>query len=380
VLVQIPLRLGRIDNALALAVRFLLRQQSADGAWRSDTYGAFKDGYSLTPLVVHTLLTSGEHEAASAVENGIAFLSSAVGPDGSIDTGAIGLSYPVYTAALTLLVLSTLPGFGRERAAWRSYLAARQLTERLGWHPGDREYGGWGYSQGLPRKPQTDTSVPPFTESNLSATVLAVEALAGIASDDPALKSALQFIWRCQNYSDEIAREEPEFDDGGFFFIYDDPVRNKAGLAGRDRTGRQRYSSYGSMTADGLRGLLRCGLPLDAPRVTAARRWLEKNFTVATNPGNFAAGREALRASAYYYYCWSLARTMAVGGVQDLATAVGGVLWSEALAEELARRQQPEGCWVNDAAEMREDDPILATSMAAGALAVCRQFRARPSP
>jgi len=376
VLLQMPLHLGRIDNVLALAVRFLLRQQSADGAWRSDTYGAFKDAYSLTPLALHTLLASGEREAASAVEKGTAFLSSAVGPDGSIDTGAIGLSYPVYTAALTVHVFSTLPGFARERAAWLNYLAERQLTEELGWHPGDREYGGWGYSQGPPRKPQADRAVPPFTESNLSATVLAVESLrsAGTASDQPALRHARKFVCRCQNYADEVARREPEFDDGGFFFIYDDPVRNKAGLAGRDRTGRQRYSSYGSMTADGLRGLLSCGLPLDAPRVTAARCWLEKNFAVATHPGNFAAGREAVRASAYYYYCWSLARTMAAAGVQKLAKAVGPLSWAEALAEELVRRQQLEGSWVNDAVEMREDDPILATSLAAGALSVCRQF------
>ena len=65
---------------------------------------------------------------------------------------------------------------------------------------------------------------------------------------------------------------------------------------------------------------------------------------------------------------------MAAAGVETLATPAGPGSWTEALAEELVRRQQPEGFWVNDAVEMREDDPILATSMAAGALAVCRQY------
>ena len=36
------------------------------------------------------------------------------------------------------------------------------------------------------------------------------------------------------------------FDDGGFFFIPNDSVRNKAGITGKDTTGRDRYASYGS--------------------------------------------------------------------------------------------------------------------------------------
>jgi hypothetical protein len=391
----IPLDL-RIDRSLALGVRFLLHQQSPDGAWRSDTYGAFKDGYSLTPLVIHTLLASNDREAASALNKGAKFLASAVQPDGTIaasalnkgakflasavqpdgtiDAGPLGLSYPVYTAALTVVVLGKI-GFSKERNAWLAYLRERQLTEDLGWHLSDREYGGWGYSQELPRKPKPNYPTPPFTESNLSATVMAVEALrsAEFVGDDQALQRASCFVRRCQNYADDMAHQEPEFDDGGFFFIYDDPLRNKAGVAGRDRTGRERYSSYGSMTADGLRGLLACGQPLGDSRVVAGRRWLEKNFSAATHPGHFAADRRAVQNSVYFYYCWSLARAMTAAGVQEILAGAGPVCWGEVLADELVRRKQPEGFWANDAVEVREDDPILATSLAIGALAMCRQ-------
>jgi hypothetical protein len=72
-----------------------------------------------------------------------------------------------------------------------------------------------------------------------------------------------------------------------------------------------------------------------------------------------------LQASVYFYWCWSAAQALAAAGV-------GAVPWAEALAEELARRQRPGGSWVNDAVEVREDDPIVATALAAGALSICR--------
>jgi len=43
-----------------------------------------------------------------------------------------------------------------------------------------------------------------------------------------------------------------------------------------------------------------------------------------------------------------------------------------ALADELLRRQEADGSWVNAAGEVREDDPLVATPLAVGALAGCR--------
>src|SRR5207253_5385267 len=128
------------------------------------------------------------------------------------------------------------------------------------------------------RKPPAGRRTPPLTESNLSATVATLEALraAGMANNHPAVRKALLFCERCQNFGDE-----PAFDDGGFFFIYDDGVRNKAGVAGSDKQGRERYASYGSATADGFRALILCGLPPDHPRVGAARGWLQTHFNAA---------------------------------------------------------------------------------------------------
>src|SRR5262249_44278053 len=115
----------------------------------------------------------------------------------------------------------------------------------------------------------------------------------------------------------------------------------------------------------GLRALLACGLPRDAARVTAARHWLTDNFSAAAHPGRFGPGRSALKASVYFYWCWSAAHALAAAGA-------GGGPWAEPLGEELVRRQRRGGSWVNDAVEVREDDPIVATALAAGTLSICR--------
>jgi len=59
-----------------------------------------------------------------------------------------------------------------------------------------------------------------------------------------------------------------------------------------------------------------------------------------------------------------------------LMTDQGEVRWAEALAEELLRRQRPDGSFANPASEMREDDPVVATSFALAALGVTRSVLA----
>lgn len=371
-------RLQRIDRSLSGAAAFLCAQQSPEGDWRPDTYGAFKDGASLTPLVLQALsgIPSTE-ELAPVYRKGTDYLANMVRSDGSIDAGPHGLSYPVYTAANAVLVLSNPCNaqYRKPRDAWLSYLRARQLVEELGWQPTDREYGGWGYASGLPRKPKPGEAAPLLTESNLSATAFALTALrsAGVPANDAAIQKARVFVQRCQNYTVDSKVRDPAFEDGGFFFIYADSVRNKAGVAGIDRAGRERYVSYGSVTADGVRALLACGLPVADDRVVAARSWLEKNFSAASHPGRYPNERLSDRPALYFYYCCSVAQALRALDVQDLEQPAGKVRWAEALAEEILKRQRADGSWVNSAKAVREDEPVLATSLAAMALAVCRE-------
>jgi len=369
----------RTDAALGRAARFLVARQAADGAWRSATYGCFRDGPELTPHILSCLffLPQGGDGVATSFRRGADFLAKMVGGDGAIAAGPRGLNFPVFTAASASRVVG-LEKTGEERrrahAAWLAYLRTWQLTEALGWTPDDPEYGGWGFSIELPRKPKEGQLRERFFESNLVATIFGIACLrsAKAPPDDPAYGKALAFVKRCQNFAEAPAASDPRFDDGGFFFIPNDALQNKAGVAGKDRSGRLRFHSYGSMTADGLRALVRCGLPLDHPRVVAARAWLETHFTPATNPGIFEPSRAALRDATHFYYCWAVAHAFLALGVQEVQTASGKVKWAEALAEELVRRQEADGSWLNACTDAKEDDPLVATPWAAAALAICR--------
>jgi Prenyltransferase and squalene oxidase repeat len=352
----------RVEQSLGRAARFLLDRQSADGAWRSDRYGQFQDGTALTPLVLEALLSlAPSSERDAALRKGVLFLEGLVRADGTINAGEFGLAYPVYTSAGTVGVLSCWERDRHHatRDRWLASLRGRQLNEQLGWAPSDPQYGGWGYCPVIPRKPKPNELTPPLLESNLSATVFALSALreAAVPADDPAFQQARVFVERCQNFAND--HPDPAVDDGGFFFIQDDPVRNKAGAAGRDVTGRQRFHSYGSTTADGLRALLLCGLPADHVRVTQARAWLTAHFPADRDPG---------RAAVFFYFHRSASRAFDALGIQDIDGPEGNVRWRDAMTEELLGRQLEDGSWANRVLLVREDEPLVATSFAVLAL------------
>lgn len=361
-------RAARIDRALASAAQFLTERQDPDGAWRSGVHGSFRDGPSLTPHVLSTLFFIGRDGEPSreAFHRGQAYLATLIQEDRSP-----ALHFPVYTAAAAswVAVLESRSADSlRIESMWVDYLRARQLSGALGWDAHDVEFGGWGYAPVIPRKPRSGEGRHPLIASNLSATLFAIGALrsAQIPPSDPAYRDALQFVMRCQNFSDDPSQRDDRFDDGGFFFQPNDAATNKAGIAGVDRFGRTRFNSYGSTTCDGIRALLQCGLPPDHPRVVAARHWIEKNFTVLTNPGTFAPDRESIREATYFYYCWSLAHAMRRGQVHELNRTA-------ALADELISRQRADGSWKNELTDAKEDDPLVATPFAAAALAICRE-------
>jgi len=368
----------RSEMARKRAAKFLESKQSSDGAWRSDIFGTFKDGTALTPLVLHALLLTDSK--CPSVPRAARYLVDMVQADGTVRAPEKhGFDYPLYTSALSVTALSnsSLAEYRHARNAWLSDLRTRQLTEQHGWQPADREYGGWGYCHSLPRRPRSGELIPPMTESNISATAFALTALtaAAVPATDPAFTRALTFVKRCQNWPDDDAKRNLTFDDGGFFFIYDDPIRNKAASAGKDANGVERYRSYGSVTADGFRCLTLCGLEADSSRFRAAAHWLQNHFLPDHCPGPFPAKAEVARASLYFYWTMSMAQTeLRTWQPQDVKLRGGPKspkTWHESLADAVIAKQRSDGSWSNPADAFRENDPLVATSFACIALAYC---------
>jgi hypothetical protein len=352
---------ARVDAALDRGAVFLLQRQGADGAWRSQTYGAFRDGYSQTPVVLSALLFAPPRtQLSAAYDRGVDFLATLVGPSGAVERH---LDYPVYAGAGALFVLSVAknPRHLDVRDALVAYLRARQLDERHGWQPTDLAYGGWGYFAGPLTKPASGAPASHLLSSNLSSTLFAVGALqlAGVPWSDPIFGKARRFVERCQNWSPGEAFDAA-VDDGGFFFTPTNALQNKAGVA---RDAPRRYRSYGSMTADGLRALLRLGHGLGSPRATAAAMWLRKTFEPARPAGAYPANREVQRRSVFYYWSWTMAHVF---------MHLGDSVRAQSLAEAVLMKQGSDGAWRNPSTDLREDDPLVATPLAMSTLAIAR--------
>lgn len=358
--------INRMEGSIGAAVRFLTTRQGQDGAWRSEIYGPFKDGPSLTSLIAATLAPLHHRaDCHNAWLQAVQYLAT-LAPYETARGHHAEMTYPVYTAAGAVIALANQPEFGAARNNWLSYLRSLQLSDAHGWQPSDTSYGGWSYAAtGL--QPINGLPATPLAVPNLSATVFALDALrtAGVCESDSAIRQALTFVKRCQNWSDDPNQRDPHFDDGGFFFLIDDPQRNKAGEVGHDATGQLRFASYGSATADGLRALTACGLQPDSPRRIAAQNWLLQNFSATKHPGHYSSAREHLRPTLYYYFCYSAARA--------LAKHDGAAGKRSNLAEALLARQRPDGSWFNPAVDVREDDPLVATPLAIQALMACAE-------
>ena len=344
-------RLDTIHDSLARATKFLASKQDKDGAWRSGVHGSFKDGESLTPLVMTSLFFLQAYDPAGqeAFSRGDAYLF----PKGRREEPR-AMSFPLYTHTMYVW-LAAMTKSDPDRRIYIDWHLERlrklQLNEAHGWSRNDPDFGGWGYHHHpVKPDPQKPTASPWGTpESNISATVFAIGALklARIAPDDLAWRDAKVYVERCQN------------PDGGFVFNPHDAATNKPGA---DDQGR--LHSYGSATADGLRSLIQCGEPIDTARLRAARTWLIEHFDATKNPGDFNDDRKSLAIATKFYWLWSASHAMTRANVTEID-------WRKPIIDELLKLQQPDGSWKNPLSDGREDDPLVATSFATAAMLVC---------
>ncbi|MCU0960362.1 MAG: terpene cyclase/mutase family protein [Pirellulaceae bacterium] len=334
------------DTTVQRAVAYLeSRGQSADGSFSASA------GPGVTALATTALLRSGRGVDTPAVARGLQYLLQFVHEDGGIYQD--GTLYRNYETCLAMLCLGEANRDGRYDAVLQR---ADAFVRGLQWDEGeevdasDFRYGGAGY--GNHKRP------------DLSNTAFFVEALKsmGPSPHDPAIERALVFISRCQNL--ESAHNMTPFSaknpDGGFYYT---PAAGGTSQAGTTETGGLR--SYGSMTYAGLKSMIFAGVGPEDPRVQAAVGWIREHYGLDSNPGIGSAG--------LYYYYHTFAKALHAMGATEFADAQGTLHdWRAELVAELARRQQPDGSWINDNQRWLEGDPNLVTSYALLALSYCR--------
>jgi hypothetical protein len=106
---------------------------------------------------------------------------------------------------------------------------------------------------------------------------------------------------------------------------------------------------------------------------------LIEHFDGIKHPGNYPAERLSLQPALDFYYARALVR---VGRHFDKSTLPEHSVfrdhrWVEQVARELLSRQQLDGSWRNPAVDVREDDPLVATSFALVTLRDCREVLAK---
>jgi squalene-hopene/tetraprenyl-beta-curcumene cyclase len=111
------------------------------------------------------------------------------------------------------------------------------------------------------------------------------------------------------------------------------------------------------MTYAGLKSMIFAGVGPDDPRVKAAFDWAQKHYSLAENPGMGEAG--------LYYYYHTFAKALDALGADQIKDATGAEHdWRSELLGELAKRQRPDGAWVNSTTRWMEGDPNLVTGYA----------------
>ena len=304
---------------LRRAAEWLWTQQSADGGWHSRTYGLLKPGQSLTPLVLHALLSVPEAISEprwSDIDRAVAFLRH------ERDL----VDYPTYSASLAAIALSRVPRAQAQHLALDNvvWLRTQQLAGDNGWTPDHAAYGAFGLGG--------DRRTPPYTgHIDLSMTRYALQAFhaVGVPSSDPVFQRAMVFVERCKN------------PDGGFFFSTIEPETNKAGEV--DGT----YRSYSSATADGILAQIAAG-------VTPDLRWFASHDLASS----FPPARQRYARGLRFYYAAARAEVFNRLGLPDPLPPA-----------DLVADQRSDGSWSNPEALVKEDDPLIATSFAVQALA-----------
>lgn len=353
---------AKANDAINQGIAYLQSTQGDDGSWSP------QPGPAVTAMILGVMLDRTDIATNNpAVKKALDYVLSQCQADGGIHDGIL----ENYNTAICLAALAKVhdrPGVGEVIQRAQKYLGQLQWSETSG--PQDATvqrdhpyYGGAGYGKhGRPDMSNTQMMLEGLYES-------------GMDCNDPIFQRALVFITRCQGTASNELFKDKIIQDGGFIYatsINKDLVGVPQSMASPDLIDAAKRGeavnglrTYGSMTYAGFKSYLYANLDRDDPRVTDAYDWIRHHFTVKHNPGMPDAGR----MQGYYYYLMTFSRALDAWGASTI-TASDDVAhdWANELIDQLARLQRPDGSWVNESDRWMESDPNLATAYALIAL------------
>jgi len=341
-------------------VTWLMGRQHPDDLWHSEYYGNLKEGAAVTALALYAISFTNPDEVApyrKQLQAAVDKLTEQVRRQGCV-ANRESRDYPTYASAMFLIAVDRLklelsPELQKKLV---DYLLESQLDETEELSENDLDFGGWDMEGTSDGKRAT-------TGTNISVGAVVAEALAKRPSEkvDTALGRFRIWLGRCHN----LVGDDNSLGDGGFFFH---PVRehdgNKAGwVVEQGQPNRQKPRSYGTSTADGLRGLSYAGtMQSSGSAILSTSLWLSAHPQIDRVPGIDDSGEGSWSEGLLFYYWYSLAQCLDFSNLSAIKPR---------LREEILRRQSADGSWQNANARMREDDPLIATSFALIALAIC---------
>jgi squalene-hopene/tetraprenyl-beta-curcumene cyclase len=341
------------DRVVGKAIEYLKEHQGADGAWSEDK------SPGVTGIALTGMLQTGKVTAKDPVaEKGLKYIESLINrKEGHIAGADPKVQLKNYVTCVNVMALQAADRDSYKQVVGDAvkFLKNLQWDEGEGKDPKDDFYGGAGYDS----KSRPDLSNTQFFIDSLIA--------AGVPKDDPALKKAMIFVKRCQNYKGEGSDQawQQKIDDGSFIYS---PAAGGATKTQDQPNADGGLPGYGSMTYAGIKSMIYCGATKDDPRVKRAYEWVQKHYSVEKNPG-----MPDVRAKwGLFYYYHTMAKTLDVMGVDEVEDADGNKHdWRADITAALAKLQKPDGSWVNDSHWM-ESDPNLITGYALMALSHCK--------
>jgi squalene-hopene/tetraprenyl-beta-curcumene cyclase len=338
-----------VDRAIA----FLRSTQGEDGSWSG------KRSPGVTGIVLTGVLQTGRLGTKDPMAaKGLKFVESLVNPQ----AGHIAGKNPRVQLKNYVTCVNVMALVAADRDTYRSVVGnAAKFLKQLQWDEGEGKskdsdfFGGAGY----------DSKSRP----DLSNTQFFLDALvdAGIPKDDPALQKALVFVSRCQNLKGENDKRPwgGKINDGSFIYS----AANGGSTKVIDKPEDGALPGYGSMTYAGIKSMIYCGVPKNDERMKKALAWIEKHYTLDSNPG-----MPKLRSQwGLYYYYHTMAKCLDVMGVDTITDAKGQKHdWRAEITQALAKRQRSDGSWLNEQDHWMEGDPNIVTGYALMALSHCK--------